>query len=128
MRVNRNRLDLGSLKEGAPCRTITGTSSVSIQQDGGSRVQMGDSSLSYKGYNSERMVVAETEKGRSAPTYWLDLTELRPCRMYTVTTSRDEGGMLTGEILDETPDASRGGNQDPASGRWLARILGRGTQ
>lgn len=128
MRVNRNRLDLGSLKEGVPCRIITGVSSVSIEQDGGSRVKMGDSSLSYKGHNSEKMVVTESERGRSVLTYWLDLAELRPCRMYTVTTARDEGGMLTGEILDETPDASQGGNQDPASNRWLARILGRGTR
>lgn len=131
MRVNRGRLDLGSLHLGRPCTITTGLSSITL--DDGHTIQMG---LYLKGVGrlglNDRIVSEEREGGGKSKrvTKWLHLGKLAPSRLYQVElTGWDSEAGPEWVIRDLTPDHEPGPGEMTSGGEsWsvLAKLLGRG--
>jgi hypothetical protein len=106
MRINRNRLDLGSVYVNRPCRIVTTRTTMTLQQDGCGAIQLdlivsGQDPLADPSGVTQR----ERERGRGGFTYWVDLTRFRPDSLYVLTvTAYGHGLEPKWRLADVTPD------------------------
>jgi hypothetical protein len=119
VRVNANRLDIGSLRDGERCSIATGTSSISLIH-GGQSIDMG---IYLNGVGSRPLSDPDlmTQEGG---VHWLHLNKLAPRKLYTVLSSNGGSG---GQIRDDTPSGEPPAEEVESGGRsWsaLARLLG----
>lgn len=121
MRVNNNRLDLGSLTVGIDCTVITGTSLLTLEHRGCGSIQMG---MRFRGGDplAAGAGIVKKEQGRNgSDLYWFDLTALRPSSLYRIRVTGS--GVPTWLLGDETPGRDL---ERPARAGWLSRLLGKG--
>lgn len=117
MRVNANRLDLGSLREGERCTITTGTAWIKLMH-GRNVIDMG---IYLTGVDMRPL----SDPGlmtREGGVHWLHLTKLAPRRLYTVLSSDGGSG---GQISDDTPgrDVPESVSGGPSWG-ILGKLLG----
>lgn len=127
MRVNRGRLDLGSLTLNAACTITTGVSSIKLTHTASS-IDMG---IYLKGVGglvltSDRLTSVEHESGKNAPTRWLHLDALAPKRLYVLqVTRREEDGRVEGWYLKDATPETRTSYQTQNSGGLVRKLFRR---
>ena len=123
MRVNANRLDLGSLREGERCTITTGTAWIKLMH-GRNVIDMGI----YLNGVDMRPLFDPGLMIREGGVHWLHLTKLAPRRLYTVLSSDGGSGVrpdATYEVMVVLKLAVPQSKGSGAARRALDKALGK---